>query len=312
MAIGGFYLDGLSLDAYAKVNLVLDVTGRRSDGYHLVRMIMQTIGICDTLIFRKGDKPGIRLTMNAGDLPAGPDNLIIKGISAALESAHRADDISMDIELVKRIPVAAGMAGGSTDAAAAMTAVNRLENLELTDEQLRAAAVKVGADVPYCLMGGTVLAEGIGEILTPIDDIGDICIAVAKPAESVSTKQVYKKLDSISDIRHPDVDGAVSVLNSRDDISTDELVRRLAVSMGNVLEYVTVPDHKDIAEIKKVMEECGAVKAMMSGSGPSVFGIYENESEAEKACGQIRSRGLTDEVFVTHTIGRGEGETIYA
>ena len=336
--IRGSYLDmdnGFSLNAYAKINLVLDVTGIRDDGYHMVRMIMQTIGIHDTLTFRKGRGSGIRLTMNADDLPAGHDNLIIKGIEAVLRSSGRkikTDDISLDIDLEKRIPIAAGMAGGSTDAAAAMYAVNKIEDIGLTNAQLRAAAVSVGADVPYCLMGGTVLAEGIGEILTPLHDIEGICIAVAKPAESVSTKHVYEMLDSTMDISHPDVDGALGIIGDcawtkqkaagKDAVYDrggtgaidigEKSAEALAQYMGNVLEYVTIPEHKDIADIKNVMESCGAVKALMSGSGPSVFGIFKGKDDAETACDEIRSRGLADSTFVTETIGRGKGETIYA
>ena len=299
-------MTGFTLDAYAKINLGLDVTGRRADGYHMVRMIMQTIGLHDTLIFRRGTKPGIRLTMDAGELSAGPDNLIVRGINAAAEAAGIENDlISVEIELLKRIPIAAGMAGGSTDAAAAMTGINRLAQLGLTDEELREAAVRVGADVPYCLMGGTALAEGIGEILTPLPDVQECCIAVARPNVHVSTKYVYEKLDLTGTLRHPDIDAAVS------EIRTGSIMA-MTDHMGNVLEAVTEPEHPEITEIKKTMEEYGAVRAMMSGSGPTVFGIYENEGEAERACAEIRKRGLTDVTYVTHTVGRGKGETIYA
>ena len=299
-------MTGFKLDAYAKINLGLDVRGRRADGYHIVRMIMQTIGLHDTLIFRRGTEPGIKLTMDAGELPAGPDNLIIKGINAAVMAADiKSDLISAEIELIKRIPIAAGMAGGSTDAAAAMTGINRLAQLGLTDEELRRAAVRVGADVPYCLMGGTALAEGIGEILTPLPDVQECCIAVARPDVQVSTKYVYEKLDSVKTVCHPDIDAAVSgILTGSIMAMTDH--------MGNVLETVTEPEHPEITEIKKTMEEYGAVRAMMSGSGPTVFGIYKDEGEAEGACAEIRKRGLTDVTYVTHTVGRGKGETIYA
>ena len=304
----------LSLDAYAKINLVLDVTGRRSDGYHTVRMIMQTIGIHDTLTFKKGTRPGIRLTMNAGDLPTGQDNLIIKGINAALgykDKDRCIEDISLDIDLEKRIPIAAGMAGGSTDAAAAMIAVNKIEKLGLSCKELLEAAVHVGADVPYCLMGGTVLAEGIGEILTPLPDIGDVCIVIAKPSESVSTKYVYEKLDRADNIIHPDIDGALKIIRSKE-TATDMKVTSMLPFMGNVLEYVTIPEHRDIDDIKNVMEGYGAEKAMMSGSGPSVFGIFRDSVDAAKACDEIRSRGLAHTTFVTGTVSRGKGETIYA
>jgi 4-diphosphocytidyl-2-C-methyl-D-erythritol kinase len=307
---GGKALAELTLNAYAKINLCLDVTGRRGDGYHLVKMVMQTIDLHDTLIFRKGTEPGIKLIMDAGDLPAGPDNLIIKGINAAEAAAAekgngRRSSMPLEIELKKRIPIAAGMAGGSTDAAAAMTGVNRLAGLGLTYEELRKAAVHVGADVPYCLMGGTALAEGIGEVLTPLTDIGECCVAVARPDAHVSTAYVYGRLDSMADIVHPDTDAVLERIAARD-------VAGMAGYMGNVLERVTETEHPVITEIKKTMDGYGALKAMMSGSGPSVFGIFGSREEAEAACASIRERGLTNVTFVTRTVGRGKGETVYA
>ena len=261
------------------------------NGYHLVRMIMQTIGICDELSFERTDGE-IRITANDGDLPLGEDNLIYR---AAVMIRDRFHTGGVSVHLEKRIPVAAGMAGGSTDAACTLKAMNQLYDLRLSEEELRELGVKLGADVPYCIMGGTALSEGIGEVLTPIAPMPDCFLLVAKPEINVSTKYVYEQLDSHEIPLHPDVDGMRRAIEEKD-------IRGMARLLGNVLQMVTVERYPIVEELKQVMLEQGALGSLMSGSGPSTFGIFDDEEKAKAAAERIKALGLAKQVFVTRPV----------
>ena len=269
----------ITRNAYAKINLGLDVTGVREDGYHLLRMIMQQIDLHDTLTFTVSPPSGpgrgnITLLDESGLSPAGEENLICRAVRMMMESFDLRSDI--EIRLVKRIPVAAGLAGGSTDAAAAFIAVRDLLAPQVTDVQLMELAVGLGADIPYCIAGGIRLAEGIGEKLTELPPMPDCSIVLVKPADGASTAKVYRDLDAIGDYHHPDIEGQIAALEAGD-------LQALAARCENVLELVTGRDLPVIGRIERFFMDQGAAAACMSGSGPSVFAIFPTLEEAENA-----------------------------
>ena len=280
----------ISLKALAKINLGLDVVRRREDGYHEVRMIMQTIQLYDRLDIKRTQEPGIQIQTNLSFLPVNENNLIYKAAKLLMDEFSITDGVS--VKLDKRIPVAAGMAGGSTDAAAMLIGVNRLFSLGLTKRQLMERGVQIGADVPYCIMRGTALAEGIGEALSPLPPMVKCPVLISKPSISVSTKFVYQNLKLDDTTIHPDIDRLI------DDIKAKNL-HDIAAHMGNVLETVTIPNYPVIDEIKKHMLSNGAVGAMMSGSGPTVFGLFDDEDTAKKAYKAMRSSHLARQVYLT-------------
>ena len=280
----------ISLKALAKINLGLDVVRRREDGYHEVRMIMQTIHLYDKLDIKRTQEPGIQIQTNLSFLPVNENNLIYKAAKLLMDEFSITDGVS--VKLDKRIPVAAGMAGGSTDAAAMLIGVNRLFSLGLTKRELMERGVQIGADVPYCIMRGTALAEGIGEALSPLPPMVKCPVLIAKPSISVSTKFVYQNLKLDDTTIHPDIDRLI------DDIKAKNL-HDIAAHMGNVLETVTIPNYPVIDEIKKHMLSNGAVGAMMSGSGPTVFGLFDDEDTAKKAYKAMRSSHLARQVYLT-------------
>ncbi len=285
--------------AYGKVNLGLDIIGRRSDGYHLVKMIMQSLDIYDTLTFEKQES-GIDITL-AGEggkgLSLGEDNLIYKAAACIIERTDYKGGIRITLD--KNIPIAAGMAGGSSDCAAALKGVNELLEAGLSEEELREIGVTLGADVPYCVMGGTALSEGIGEELTRLTPLPECVFVVAKPLCSVSTAEAYGGYDRLvemgRDIPHPDIDAQVKALMAGDLVG-------VVSNFGNVLEYVTASLHPEIAELEKLMKESGAMNAMMSGSGPTVFGIYKDRVTAKESAEKIKKSGLAAQLFVTTAI----------
>ena len=277
-------MDKLKYKARAKVNLGLDVCGRLPNGYHKVKMIMQTIDLYDELEFNKRKDPDIILSVDSKD-PLGDigNNLIFR--AAKLMKEYYSIKEGIEIHLKKHIPVAAGMAGGSTDAAATMLAMNELFELGQTREQLMEQALRLGADIPFCIQGGTALAEGIGEKLTELPAPPKASILVAKPPIMVSTKEVYQSLKADELSSHPDIDGMIEALKQG--------------RMDNVLETVTVEQFPVIAQIKDFMKEHGAMNALMSGSGPTVFGIYKEEQEALAAEKALREMGLAKQIKVT-------------
>lgn len=280
----------IHLKALAKINLGLDVIGTREDGYHLVRMIMQTIDLYDWVTIRKSDSDGITLRTNLHFLPADEHNIAYQAAGLLKKDFPQIGGVELHIH--KCIPVAAGMAGGSTDAAAVLYGMNQLYHLGLPMKRLMEYGLRLGADVPYCLLRGTALAEGIGEKLTRLAPMPDCNILIAKPPVSVSTKLVYQSLDALEEPPHPQIDAQIKDLEAKD-------LTSLAKHMGNVLESVTVPMHPQIEQIKDMMEAQGAIAAMMSGSGPTVFGIFEDEAKAYEAKARIRSSGLARQVYVT-------------
>lgn len=287
-------MEQVSIKAYAKINLGLDVVRRLPNGYHQVKMIMQTIDLSDELTLRR-TRAGISIACDSGGVPLGSDNLIYKAAALLLEKYGSGSGIS--VHLKKNIPIAAGMAGGSTDAAAAMRGICRLFGWDIPPARLMEYGVSVGADVPYCLMGGTALAEGIGERLTPLPALQDCLILVAKPEAGISTQYVYQHLDAAGLPKHPDIDGMA------DSIRTGSL-KGVLDRMGNVLETVTVPAFPVIDRIKNRMLELGAANSLMSGSGPSVFGIFPpgQEEAAQKAFVSLEGDGLAKQVFLVKPV----------
>lgn len=282
-------MDSVVIKAMAKVNLGLDVLRRRENGYHDVKMVMQTVNLYDTLTLSKMEE-GITITTNTGELPLNEDNLIYKAAKLLLE--HTGKDIGVSIHLDKQIPIAAGMAGGSTDAAATLLGMNELYNLNLTKEELAEIGVKIGADVPYCIYGGTYLSEGIGEVLTKLPDAPDCYVVIAKPGIGVSTKYVYENLHIETVKKHPDIDGMMEAIKAG---NLDGVARK----MENVLETVTVKRYPEIETMKKCLLENGAENALMSGSGPTVFGIFKEENIAKQALFKLEETGLVKNGFVT-------------
>ncbi len=286
----------MKLRAFAKINLGLDVIRRREDGYHEVRMIMQTIQMYDQLEMEKKNIPGIDLTTNLSYIPVNENNLVYKAAKLLMDQYHIREGVSIDLN--KFIPVAAGMAGGSSDAAATLVGMNKLFHLGLSKEELMKIGVKIGADVPYCIMRGTALSEGIGEKLTPLSPMPSCYILIGKPGISVSTKFVYTNLKLNEHTKHPDIDGMLQALKQQD-------LRGITDRMENVLESVTVPAYPVIEEIKNYMKEHGALNALMSGSGPTVFGIFDDKKKAEFACEKLKESGLTRQTFLTTAFNNG-------
>lgn len=284
------------MKAMAKINLGLDVVRRREDGYHEVRMIMQTIRMYDQIRIRAISDQGIKVRTNLSYLPCNEDNLVYKAAKLLMDEFGTEEGVS--IELKKYIPVAAGMAGGSSDAAAVMVGVNRMFGLGLTKAALMERAVKIGADVPYCIMRGTVLAEGIGEKLTPLAPMPRCYVLIAKPGIHVSTRFVYGNLKVDEVTEHPDIDAQMAAIKAGD-------LQETARLMGNVLETVTIGAYPVIEEIKQYMILHGALGAMMSGSGPTVFGLFDNEKTAKKAYEKLKRERMAKQVYLTTIFNTG-------
>ena len=285
-------MDKIQLKALAKINLGLDVLRRREDGYHEVKMIMQTIGLHDDLEIRKTKTPGIQVKTNLYYLPTNENNLVYKAAKLLMDEFQIQDGVS--IQLKKRIPVAAGMAGGSSDGAAVLWGINQMYGLGLSMQALMERGVRLGADVPYCIQRGTALAEGIGEKLSVLPPMPKCTILIAKPGISVSTKFVYENLhaNDLKPEQHPDVDSMIEAMRQKD-------LGLLCSRMGNVLETVTIPAYPVINEIKRTMMDNGAIGSMMSGSGPTVFGIFDSPVAAKQALKAVRAAKLAKQIFLT-------------
>lgn len=286
MFTGKYYrkrvMDRVEERAYGKINLSLDVIGRRENGYHDVSMVMQTVDLYDVISLNKLKGDGeIRLTANVNTLPLDETNIVYKAVKLVKEEYGLNTGVSVHIE--KHLPIAAGMGGGSSDGAAALRGMNRLFELGLSNEKLEELGVRLGADVPFLIKGGIALAEGIGEKLTKLPDFPDCVLVIAKPDLGVSTKEVYEAFDSLKEVNHPDVGKLVKSLGSA---GLKEIVKLL----GNVLEDVTAKKYEIIDIVKNLMLKNGAVFSMMTGSGPTVFGIFENEEQAKKACNNLRKQ----------------------
>lgn len=279
----------MKINAPAKINLVLDVLNKREDGYHNVKMVMQSLELCDVVTVEKTDG-GITISSDSGVVPCDDTNIAYKAAKIMLDKANSGMGVHIDIQ--KNIPVAAGLAGGSTDGAAVLVALNEMLDLNFSTEQLMELGGKFGADVPYCVIKGTALAEDTGVKLTKIEPYGNHTVLLVKPDISVSTPWVYKNLD-LKNVSHPDVDAFIECIKSQNYVKSYE-------HMGNVLESVTVKEYPVIDEIKNKMMDLGASVSLMSGSGPTVFGIFENEQKAIDAA-QVFKKDFK-EVIVTKTV----------
>lgn len=286
----GMAIDELYLKAYGKINLALDVLRKREDGYHDVRMVMQTVGIYDGIEMVKTDSGKIEIETNLFYLPTDENNIVYRAVKMLFDEFNITSGLR--IHLKKFIPVSAGMAGGSTDAASVMFGINKMFGLHLNNRQLMERGVKLGADVPYCIMRGTALSEGIGEKLTKLPDMIKCPVLIAKPPISVSTKFVYENLKLNEVTNHPDIDGMVEAISKRD-------LHGVAKRMGNVLETVTEKEYPVIRELKEIMLNEKALNSLMSGSGPTVFGLFMTEDEAYNAKEKIKESGITKQAYVT-------------
>lgn len=267
-------MNSITTKAYAKINLGLDVLRKREDGYHEVRMIMQSVDLYDTLTISKHVDGEIKLRTNLPWLPVDRRNIVYKAAELFRETLHIKDGIH--ITLNKRIPVAAGMAGGSSDAAATLKGLNQLFRSGLSDAELKKLGVTLGADVPYCIQLGTVLSEGIGEILSPLRPMPDCHLLLVKPDISVSTKYVYEHLKLSGGVTHPDIPGMLAAIEQGN-------LYQLSSRMDNILQTVTIKEHPIIDEIKELMRAHGALTSLMSGSGPTVFAVYNSLPAAKAA-----------------------------
>lgn len=279
--------DKITIDCPAKINLSLDVTGKRSDGYHELKMIMQTVDICDYVVVELTTENKVNVFSDSKNVPLGEDNIIYKAAMAFFKQLGKS--CGADIWLKKNIPIGAGMAGGSADAAGTIKALNILTGNPFSDTEMEIIGKKVGADVPFCIRGGCCLCEGIGEILTPLPEMNGVYLAAAKPEFSVSTPWVYKNLELNKESFHPQTDKLIASLKSGEYEVFSEF-------SGNTLESVTAGAYPEIEEYKALMRKSGAFFSMMTGSGPTVFGIFRKKQEAEAAA--LAFRGKTSEVFV--------------
>jgi len=266
----------------SKVNLGLDVLRRRDDGYHEVRMIMQTLKLCDELYFEETQKKEISIVCNSENLECDENNLIYKAARLIMDEAGI--DRGLDIRLKKNIPIAAGMAGGSSDAAATLVALNKMFGIDFDIAKLKEIGVKIGADVPYCIEGGTQLSEGIGEKLTRLKDAPQCFVVVAKPHIGVSTKYVYENLHVETIKTHPNIDAMLKGIDEGDLIE-------ISSHMENILENVTEKKYPVIAMLKSKLKSMGALNSLMSGSGPTVFALFDDRDKADKACEAVLDTG---------------------
>ena len=292
-------MESITLNAYAKINLGLDIVNRLPNGYHTVDMVMNQVELHDTVTIEKADT-GFFMDMviesdnsQLLDLPCDDSNLCIKAAKAILEYSNV--NSGANIHLTKRIPVSAGMAGGSTDAAAALTGLNKLYNLQLTNNQLCDIAVKIGADVPYCIVGGTMRAQGIGEELTPLTPFTPIDILIAKPPVGVNTKIAYSQFDSIDNPYHPDIQSLVNSINSQKSI-TD-----LTFHMGNSFEQFIIPERPEIDQLKHIMNTNGALFSLMTGSGPTVIGFFNDKEALNNAFFAVKDSNLAADIVISRT-----------
>ena len=280
----------MKMKAYAKVNISLDIVGKRDDGYHLLRMIMQNIDLYDEIIVEKNNKD-IIIECNKNYVPTDSRNLAYKAAIAFKERYNIAEGVK--IKIFKNIPVSAGLAGGSTDAATVLKIMNKLFEVNASDEELMELGLKLGADVPYCIKGGTALCEGIGEIITPLNPFKNKIIVLVKPSFGVSTKEVYKNFNMEKVKKHPETEELIKAMD-------EDNLRYVAYNMKNLLENVTLKKHKVLIDLKEEMNKYGAINSMMSGSGPTVFAFFDDKLKAQKCFEKMKQK--YNEVFLTRTI----------
>ncbi|MBQ2676130.1 MAG: 4-(cytidine 5'-diphospho)-2-C-methyl-D-erythritol kinase [Clostridia bacterium] len=283
--------DSVTVLAYAKLNLSLDITGVRPDGYHTIEMVMQSVNLHDTVTVTKAEE--IKVTVSNMDELSGEDNIAYKAAAAFFEATEI--DGGAAIKIKKRIPVAAGLGGGSADAAAVLTALNMLFDTRLSKDELCDIGLKIGADVPFCIVGGTQLAEGIGGILTPLPDLKDCAFVLIKNGEKPSTGEMYRRFDNLESPDHPDTSKLVESICEGDIIDACDY-------MANVFE----PLWDSAADVKADLMENGAVTAVLSGSGPSIFGVFDDLDTAQKCKSQLQDK--YDEIFVCKPVNIGVEE----
>jgi len=283
----------IKVKAYAKINLMLDIINKRTDGYHDLFMIMQSIGIYDTVTITENKSRKISITCNIDDIPLDSHNIAYKAAYAFFRQT-KIKNKGINIDIVKRIPHAAGLAGGSADGAGVLVALNELCNAGLTDDELCEIGVKIGADVPFCIKGGTLLAQGIGDVLNKVKPLRKCHIVIAKPDFSVNTAFAYKQFDENGKVHTPDKFGMLCAMQNRD--LTD-----ICSKMENVFEqFIDVPNRVDI---KEIMRNSGALGVCMSGSGPTVFGIFDDKEKAQSACEKLKP--MVEDAMVTVPVSRG-------
>lgn len=289
-------MDKIELKAYGKINIGLDVIRKREDGYRDLDMIMQTVGVYDDVIISREDGTQtyeIEVSTDADILPNDKGNLAFMAAKVLMEAYDIKSKVKIHIN--KRIPIAGGMAGGSADCAAVLRGVNKLFQLGLTDEQLQEYGVKLGADVPYCIVGGTKRAQGIGEILTDLPTPPKCYVIIAKPDAFVSTKFVYSHIRPAQIENHPDIDGIIESIKAGD-------LYGMCEKIANVMEDVTIPEYPIIQKVKDILKSNGAVNALMSGSGPTVFGIYDDEEKAKQSMDALSGKEFVSQLYLTKFI----------
>lgn len=296
-------MDYIKLKARAKINLTLDVLGRRPNGYHDLKMVMQTVSLYDGVYIKKINRDGIKLKSNIEWLPVDERNLAVKAAMLLREKYNIKEGIF--IELDKRIPVAAGLAGGSSDCAAVLVGMNRLFDLNIPLNKLMEYGLKLGADVPYCIMRGTALAEGVGEVLTELNSCPLCYIVLVKPPISVSTAFVFQNLKLDTIVQRPNTEKMISAIENKN-------IDQVANSLCNVLEGVVFPIHGEVKKLKQELLKLGATGALMSGSGPTVYGLFKNKFEAETAAANVKNKFDLKDVFITtifdHNRTKGENK----
>ncbi|MCR4777215.1 MAG: 4-(cytidine 5'-diphospho)-2-C-methyl-D-erythritol kinase [Lachnospiraceae bacterium] len=293
----------INLRAYGKINLSLDITGKREDGYHMVRMVMQTVDIYDKLYMEMTEEPDIKLTTNIPFVPCDSSNIVYKAVDLIRREYNIKEGVF--IKLRKAIPVSAGMGGGSADAAAALKGMNRLFNLKISREKLKEYGAILGADVPYLIDGGTALCEGIGEKLTPIEGMPSCKLIIIKPKVSASTKQIYTKYDEKERTYHPNVDAMVKAIEEGN-------ADKMCALLGNVLEEVTAKEYKIIHELKHELKEAGAKGVLMSGSGTTVFGIFAPDADTKKIKSDFMKKNTVRSVFDSRFMVNKGGKLVNA
>lgn len=289
--------ENITIKAYAKINLALDVLYKRQDGFHEVAMIMQSVSLADEVRLRKQEE-GITLHVDIAGLAADKTNLAFR--AAALLKSTFGIKQGVHIELIKKIPLAAGLAGGSADAAAVLRGLNRLWNLGLSMPELEKLGADLGSDVPFCLHGGTMLASGRGEKLLPLPELPNCYIILAKLPIHVSTAWVYGHYRADRIVEHPDLEAMKESLKNKD-------LAAIAAKLGNVLESVTIPAYPGIAKLKQSMREDGALNSLMSGSGPTVFGLVKGRDHAEHIALQLKKHSSA-QVFIAKSVHDLEGK----
>lgn len=283
-------MEQIKIRARAKINPALDVIGKRPDGYHELNMLMQTVNLCDNITINKTRQQGLWLTSNLSWLPCDERNLVYKAAKLIIEKYGISCGVA--IELEKKIPAAAGLAGGSADCAATLIGMRNLFKLNISEEELMAMGKELGADVPYCIMRGTAQAQGIGEILTPLPPFPSTFVLLAKPPINVSTPAVFKEFDLNKVEKRPPIDEIIDCIKNND-------LQGICDRMCNVLETVTITNYPIIAQIKKAMVDYGAMGSLMSGSGPTVFGFFKSYEEGIIALKHIRNTYHVREIYLT-------------